>query len=89
MQASKTNDYLECASCLVGFIWDKNVLDCVPCAQGCDQCNPVDKTCITCRGGFNSFIDSNNKLTCLPKIQNCKVPLNAQPQKLIRNNLMK
>lgn len=79
--ADPSLEFWVCDECMPGFNWNLDVLDCTGCPEGCETCDQSG-ACISCFDSYNP-IEIEDELVCLPKIQNCKVPMSVQPNGLL------
>ena len=72
-----------CETCEDGYYWDEDLFICGECSvENCELCSSYGY-CDVCNEGFFVQLD---KTSCIPPIENCKVPTSIQPQGLIKNH---
>lgn len=88
----KDNKY-QCMRCLDDFVWNRDTLVCEPCdvhIAGCARCQKDvhgDPICVECKNQeenpmkFFKFPSKDGK-RCVDTIQNCRIPIEIQPQGL-------
>ncbi|ELP85962.1 hypothetical protein EIN_135960 [Entamoeba invadens IP1] len=59
-----------CISCVNGYYWDKQILECRRCEDGCAQCDDKD-SCSVCENGYGKDLSSGGCFKCSDGCNKC------------------